>query len=232
MSTVAIVTGAASGLGLKTVEVFLQQGFKVSAWDLNPVGIFSPNLIQFMVDVTDSESIARALTETISVFSKVDVLVNLAGIVVFSPLINHTLEDWQKVVNVNLTGTFNASRQVSKFMENGVIILVASICAYQASQNLVAYAATKGAVVGLAMPMARDLAFKNTRVVCISPGTIATPMTAFMPEELRTRYSKEIPCGRMGSAEEFAHSVLFAINNKYLNGCNLDLNGGLVHPNL
>lgn len=236
MTTVVIVTGAASGLGLKTVEVLLDQGYKVSAWDLNPVSIFSPSLIQFTVDVTDTNSISKALESTISIFSKVDVLINLAGIVSFSPLFTessvHSLAEWEKIMKINLIGTFDVSRQVSKYINNGLIILVASICAFGSTGSLVAYAATKMANVSLAMPMSRDLAFKNTRVISISPGLIETPLSANVPAEGKARFIKESAVGRLGKTEDFAHAVLFAINNKYLNGCNLDLNGGSIYPNL
>jgi len=202
MATVVIVTGAASGLGFKTVEVLLGQGYKVSAWDLNPVSIFSSNLIQYTVDVTDSSSISRALESTISVYSKVDVLINLAGIVVFSPLFTessvHSLSDWDRVMKINLIGTFDVSRQVSKYINNGLIILVASICAFGSIGPLVAYAATKMANVSLVMPMSRDLAFKNTRVISISPGLMESPMTDNLPAELKARFNKEIAVGRAG----------------------------------
>ena len=117
-------------------------------------------------------------------------------------------------------------------MKKGVIILVSSINAYQAYRFQTAYGASKGAVASMALPMSRDLASRGTRVVSICPGGFDTPMTQPMQDSARARVLKAIPVGRFGQAEEFAHAVEFAIGNEYLNGCNLELNGGLVNPNL
>lgn len=236
MSQFAIVTGAASGLGLKTVELLLAKGFKVSAWDMQPIPLKSSDLLSFQVDVTDTHSIAKALEKTLETFPKVDVLVSAAGIALLIPTIRrdfiHPLSQFEKVIKVNLIGTFDVCRQVSMHMNGGVIIVVASINAYQGNRGLVAYSASKGAVAGLAMPMSRDLSFKNVRVVCISPGGFETPMIAGTSPENKIRSSKAVALNRVGQPEEFAHAVMFAIENKYLNGCNLGLDGGLVNPNL
>jgi NAD(P)-dependent dehydrogenase (short-subunit alcohol dehydrogenase family) len=144
----------------------------------------------------------------------------------------HSLDSFEKLLKVNLVGTFDVTRQVSKHMTGGVIVLVASINAYQAYKFQTAYAASKGAVASMAMPLSRDLAYKGTRVVSISPGGFDTPMTQPMRDKTRAEVIKAIPSGRMGKPEEFAHAVWFAVENEYLNGCNLDLNGGLVNPNI
>lgn len=236
MSQFAVVTGAASGLGLKTAELLLAKGFKVSAWDVQTVPVTSPDLIQFKVDVSDSASITRALEKTLESFPKIDVLVSAAGIARLIPTIRrnfiHSLTDFEKVIKVNLTGTFDVCRQVSKHMNGGVIVIVASINAYQGNRGLTAYSASKGAVAGLAMPMARDLAFKGVRVVCISPGGFDTPMIASTTPENKAKSMQAVASKRPGNPEEFAHAVMFAVENKYLNGCNLSLDGGLINPNI
>ena len=144
----------------------------------------------------------------------------------------HKLSEFEKVLRVNLTGTFDLCRQVAQHMDGGVIINVASICATQSYRYTVAYAASKGAILALTMPMSRDLSHKKIRVVCISPGGFSTPMTGTMKPEAKAQFLKGIAQGRFGEASEFSHSVLFAINNSYLNGCNVELNGGLVLPNI
>lgn len=236
MSQFAVVTGAASGLGLKTAELLLAKGFKVSAWDIHPIPITSPDLIQFKVDVSDTISITKALEKTLESFPKIDVLVSAAGIARLIPTIRrnfvHSLSDFEKVIRVNLTGTFDVSRQVSKYMNGGVIVIVASINAYQGNRGLTAYSASKGAVAGLAVPMARDLAFKGVRVVCISPGGFDTPMIAATSPENKAKAMQAVASKRPGNPEEFAHAVMFAVENKYLNGCNLSLDGGLINPNI
>lgn len=236
MQKIAIVTGSSSGLGIKTVELLIQKSFKVYGWDLRPAQKSIPNLIHQSVDVSQTSSISSALSEILTHHSSIDVLVNCAGISILVPLISrssiHPLESFNKLLKINLIGTFDVSRQVSKYMQKGVIILVSSINAYQAFRFQTAYGASKGAVASMALPMSRDLSSRGTRVVSISPGAFDTPMTQSLNESSKVTGSKAIALGRFGQAEEFAHSVLFAIENDYLNGCNLDLNGGLVNPNI
>lgn len=236
MNKYAIVTGAASGLGLETIKLLLDQEFHVSAWDQNLISVEHERLEKHQVDLSSSESINKALMLTLKNFKSISVLVNAAGISLIMPFIGskfvHKLNEFEKVLRVNLTGTFDVCRQVGQYMNGGVIINVASICATQSYKYTVAYAASKGAILSLTMPMSRDLSFKNIRVVCISPGAFSTPMTDTMKPEAKSLFTKAIPQGRFGEASEFSNSVLFAINNSYLNGCNIELNGGLVVPNI
>ena len=236
MQQVAIVTGSSSGLGYKTALLLISKNFKVYGWDTKLTPISSSSFTHQTADVSDSSSISSALSQILLQHSTIDVLVNCAGVSILVPVISrtsiHPLDSFEKLIKINLIGTFDVSRQVSKYMKKGVIILVSSINAYQAYRFQTAYGASKGAVASMALPMSRDLASRGTRVVSICPGGFDTPMTQPMQDSARARVLKAIPVGRFGQAEEFAHAVEFAIGNEYLNGCNLELNGGLVNPNL
>ena len=236
MQKIAIVTGSSSGLGNKTVQLLILKSFKVYGWDLTPPPTSSPNLIHQSVDVSQTSSISSALSEILIHHSSIDVLVNCAGVCFLVPIISrssiHPLQSFEKLIKINLIGTFDVSRQVSKYMKKGVIILVSSINAYQGFRFLSAYSASKGAVASMALPMSRDLSSRGTRVVSICPGAFETPMTESLNQSSKVTGTKAISIRRFGKPEEFAHSVLFAIENDYLNGCNLELNGGLVNPNI
>jgi NAD(P)-dependent dehydrogenase (short-subunit alcohol dehydrogenase family) len=236
MKKVAIVTGSASGLGLESCKVLLSNGFKVIGWDLDITSLSSSDFFSKVVDVTQTTSINQALQEVISKFSKVDVLVNVAGVGMGLPTILdefiHPLPEFENIIKTNLISTFDVSRQVSAFMENGLILLVSSINAWQGTRFLTAYSASKAAILAMTMPMARDLAGKKVRVVCISPGPFDTPMTANSIEERKIGILKSNCFARFGRPEEFAHAVLFAVKNEYLNGCDLQINGGMINPNL
>ena len=236
MQKVAIITGSSSGLGLSVCELLVSKNFRVFGWDIKLTSVDSPNFTFQQVDVRNSSSISSALSQILASYSNIDVLVNTAGIALLSFTITkttvHPLDTFEKVIKTNLIGTFDVCRQVSKYMNRGVVVLVASIDAYQGSKFHSAYSASKGAVASMALPMSRDLAYKGTRVVSISPGAFDTPMTQPIHDDLKAKTSKSIPSGRFGRPGEFANSVLFAIENQYLNGCDLALNGGLVIPNL
>ena len=236
MQKVAIVTGSSSGLGQSVCDLLASKNFRVFGWDLKLTLVNSPNFTFQQVDVTNSSSISSALTQILASNPKIDVLVNAAGIALLSFTITktsvHPLDVFEKVIKTNLIGTFDVSRQVSKHMNKGVIILVGSIDAYQGSKLHSAYSASKGAVASMAMPMSRDLAYKGVRVVSINPGAFDTPMTQPIHDKIKQKTYSAISSGRFGRPEEFAHTVLFAIENQYLNGCNLELNGGFLVPNL
>ena len=236
MQKVAIVTGSSSGLGQGVCNLLTSKNFRVFGWDLKLTSLNSPNFTFQQVDVSSSSSISSALTQILASTQNIDVLVNAAGIALVCLTITktsvHPLDKFEKVIKTNLIGTFDVCRQVSKHMNKGVIVLAASMDAYQGFRFHSAYSSSKGAVASMALPMSRDLAYKGTRVVSISPGVFDTPMTQTINDLLKQRTLSAIPSGRFGFPEEFAQTVLFAIENQYLNGCNLELNGGLVVPNL
>ena len=249
---VAIVTGGASGLGEAAVREFVAHGAKVSIWDLSAelgsklVQELGANTIFIKVDVTSEDSVKQALAETVAKFGKVDVLLNSAGILlgrmIVTPKTVHPLEEFERVIRVNLTGTFNVSRFVAKQMasqpenggERGVIVHVASVAAYEGQRGQCAYAASKGGVVGLTLPMARDLQGYKIRVNSMAPGifTDTRILSKGSNKVFNEAMMKEIPAGRGGYNHEFAHAVRFLVENAYMNGAVLRCDGGIRLPNL
>ncbi len=208
--TVSLITGGASGLGRATVDRFLREGAKVVMCDLptsqgqkDVEAINKPDdLIFAPVDVTSEEDVKRALEQTQDKFGKLTAVVNCAGIGVAFKTYNfnkdrpHSLEDFQKVLNVNAAGTFNVIRLAAGVMgknkqestdateQRGVIVNTASVAAFDGQMGQAAYSASKGAIVGMTLPIARDLASQNIRVVTIAPGLFDTPLLSSLPEKV------------------------------------------------
>ncbi|EGI66973.1 PREDICTED: 3-hydroxyacyl-CoA dehydrogenase type-2-like [Acromyrmex echinatior] len=248
--TVALVTGGASGLGRGTVERFVKQGAKVIIGDL-PVSkgktvadeLGEDNAVFVPMDVTSESDVQAALDFTKQKFGKLDVLVNSAGIGVISKTYNsneklpHKLKDFARIIEVNTTGTFNVIRlSVGLMIENspnqngqrGVIVNNASIAAFDGTTGKAAYSASKGAVVGMTLPIARDLSKDGIRVVTIAPGLFDTPLLRKMPEKLRTIITENIAFPqRWGNPDEFAMLVQQIVENPILNGETIRLDGAL-----
>ncbi|EZA51054.1 3-hydroxyacyl-CoA dehydrogenase type-2 isoform X1 [Ooceraea biroi] len=248
--TVALVTGGASGLGRGTVERFIKQGAKVVVGDL-PASkgqsvaseLGEANAMFAPMDVTSESDVQAALDLTKQKFGKLDVLVNAAGIAIAHKTYNsnkkmaHSLEDFSKVLQVNTAGTFNAIRlSVGLMIENtpnqdgqrGVIINTASVAAFDGQIGQAAYSASKGAIVGMTLPIARDLSKDGIRVVTIAPGLFDTPLLRALPEKVRVFLAKSIPFPqRLGSADEYAMLVQQIVENPMLNGETIRLDGAL-----
>jgi len=247
---VCMVTGGASGLGRATVENFVRQGVKVVvcdlptsqgsklAADLGPTNaVFNPT------DVTSAEDLQRAFLLAKERFGRLNVLVNCAGIGVafrtynMNKKFSHKLEDFQRVINVNLVGTFNAIRlacesfaenQPNDFGQRGVIVNTASIAAYDGQIGQAAYAASKGGIVSMTLPIARDLSNMGVRVCTIAPGLFDTPLLASLPDKARKFLAETIPFPkRLGNPADFAHLVQAVVENSTLNGEVIRLDGAL-----
>ncbi|XP_011499268.1 PREDICTED: 3-hydroxyacyl-CoA dehydrogenase type-2, partial [Ceratosolen solmsi marchali] len=246
---VTLVTGGASGLGRATVERFVKQGAKVIigdlptskgnelATELGSSAIFAP------LNVTSEADIQNALDLGIKEFGKLDVLVNAAGVAVAYKTYNsqkkapHLLEDFERIIKINTIGTFNVIRLAVGHMVNneanvdgqrGVIINTASVAAYDGQIGQAAYAASKGAVVSMTLPIARDLSRDGIRVVTIAPGLFDTPLLALLPEKVRIFLAKSIPFPqRLGKPEEFAQLTQAIVENPLLNGETIRLDGAL-----
>lgn len=247
---VALVTGGGSGLGRATVERLANQGGSVVCLDLptsegqklaDSLGkercIFSPG------DVTSTEDVMTAIEAGKSAFGPFNVAVNCAGIGVAMRTYNaykdvvHGLPDFQKVMTVNVGGTFNVIRLMSREMaladpdermERGVIINTASIAAYDGQIGQAAYSASKGAIVAMTLPIARELASYGVRVMTIAPGLFETPLLAGLPDKVKNHLAKQVPFPqRLGDPAEYAHLVEMIINNQMLNGEVIRLDGGI-----
>ncbi|XP_032475055.1 3-hydroxyacyl-CoA dehydrogenase type-2 [Phocoena sinus] len=246
---VAVITGGASGLGLATAERLVGQGATAVLLDLpNSDGEtqakkLGKNCAFAPADVTSEKDVQAALTLAKEKFGRVDVAVNCAGIAVASKTYNlkksqaHTLEDFQRVLNVNLIGTFNVIRLVAGEMgrnepdqggQRGVIINTASVAAFEGQVGQAAYSASKGGIVGMTLPIARDLAPMGIRVMTIAPGLFGTPLLTTLPDKVRNFLASQVPFpSRLGDSAEYAHLVQAIIENPFLNGEVIRLDGAI-----
>uniref|UniRef100_A0A1B6JZI7 3-hydroxyacyl-CoA dehydrogenase type-2 n=1 Tax=Homalodisca liturata TaxID=320908 RepID=A0A1B6JZI7_9HEMI len=246
---VGLVTGGASGLGRATVEHLVKHGGKVVICDLPTSqgqelsSKLGPNAVFVPVDVTSETDVQTALQVAKEKFNRLDVAVNCAGIGVAFKTYNfnkkqpHQLQDFIKVLTVNTVGSFNVARlSVGLIGENnadengqrGLVVNTASVAAFEGQVGQVAYAASKGAIVGMTLPMARDLASQGIRVCTIAPGLFDTPLLSSLPEKVRNFLARTIPNpSRLGKPEEFALLVEAIIRNPVLNGEVIRLDGAL-----
>lgn len=230
---VVIVTGAASGLGYATAKALLAKGAKVALFDLNEPDIQDPNTLFCKVDVTSEESVSAAIKATVEKFGSFQVCVNCAGIAPAQKILDKEnrampLADFAKGININLIGSFNVARLAAEQMaknipegeaqERGLIINTASVAAYEGQVGQCTYAASKGAIVSLSLPMARDLAKLGIRVNAIAPGIMGTPMLLNMPQNVQDALVANIQFPkRMGLPSEFGQLVIHLIENSYIN---------------
>ncbi len=244
---VAVITGGGSGLGGATAREFATAGAKVVILDLpNSPGpklaeAIGANALFVTADVASSEATEQAIAAATKRFGTVHIAVNCAGIGKAQRTIGkdgpHSLDLFSKVVQVNLIGTFNVIRLAAHQMaknapnvdgERGVIINTASIAAYDGQIGQAAYSASKGGVVGMTLPIARDLASTGIRVCTIAPGTFDTPMLATLPEPARKALGAMIPFPpRLGHPEEYAALARHIVENAMLNGETIRLDGAL-----
>eukprot|EP00794_Sanderia_malayensis_P007383 gene7383-8202_t len=245
---VCIVTGGASGLGKATVQRLVGCGARVLIADLpksdgdNVAKELGDNCIFQPVDVTCSEDISAAIAIAKERFGPINAAVNCAGIGIAVKTLNkkgqaHSLEDFNRVLQVNAAGTFNMIRLASEEMaknepneegERGAIINTASVAAYEGQMGQAAYSASKGAIVGMTLPIARDLARYGIRVNTIAPGLFRTPLLASLPEKVQNELAKSVPFPRrLGSPEEYAHLVQSILDNVMINGTVIRIDGAL-----
>ena len=242
----AIVTGGASGLGAQTARELAKRGAKVAVFDRNAEGAKAVAAeiggIGVGCDITSSESVIAALNAAREAHGPARILMNIAGIGTAKRLIGKDgtpmpLEDFRRVIEVNLIGTFNVIRLATAEIvkldplqdgERGVIVNTASVAAFDGQVGQEAYAASKGGVVSLTLPLARDLAQFGVRVVTIAPGLFLTPLMAELPLPVQESLAASIPFPkRLGKPEEFAHLAAAIVENLALNGEVIRLDGAL-----
>jgi NAD(P)-dependent dehydrogenase (short-subunit alcohol dehydrogenase family) len=232
----AIVTGGASGLGAATARRLAAQGAKVAVCDLNASLAESVAAeiggIAVICDVSDAASAEAAIAKAAAAHGPARVLVNCAGIGVAKRVVGregpHGLVDFERVIRVNLIGSFNmlrlAAAEMTKLVpldggERGVIISTASVAAYDGQIGQAAYSASKGGIVGMTLPIARELAQFGIRVLTIAPGLFLTPLLGALPQAAQDSLASAIPFPhRLGSPDEYASLALHMIDNPYLNG--------------
>jgi NAD(P)-dependent dehydrogenase (short-subunit alcohol dehydrogenase family) len=243
-NTAAIVTGGASGLGAATAEALAKRGARVFAFDL-PASIEQApaidNIEYVAVDVTDPEQVAAAVDTAASAGVPLRTVVNCAGVGPSARILGkkgvHDLALYKKIIEINLVGSFNvlalaaekiAATEPLADNARGVVINTASIAAFDGQVGQAAYASSKGGIVGLTLPAARDLAQYGIRVLTIAPGIVETPMLATVSEEFRAGLAAGVPFpSRLGRPDEYAQLALAIIEHDYLNGETIRMDGSL-----
>ena len=235
-----LIAGGGSGLGAATTRMLAEAGANVVVADLK--GEAANENSRFVeTDVTDEESVRVALGTALEDFGGLHGAINCAGVASAEKTLGrqgpHSLESFAKVVEINLIGTFNVVRLAAEAMagneptevgERGVIVNTASVAAFDGQVGQVAYAASKGGVVAMMLPVARDLATLGIRVVAIAPGIFDTPMLAGLPEAARESLGKQVPFpSRLGRPEEYAALARHIIENQMLNGEVIRLDGAI-----
>ena len=246
---VAVITGGASGLGEATVRRFCEQGAKIAIFDLNDdsgsaiANELGDNVIYFNVDVTSEESVEKAVAGTVQEFGGIHINCNYAGVghgekTVGKEHVPHALDSYKRIIDINLIGTFNVLRLCAAQMSKqepltedgcrGVILNTASVAGYEGQIGQAAYAATKGAVIGSTICLARDLAQYGIRVNTIVPGLIHTPLFDALPENVYTSLESSVLYPqRLGKPDEIAQLAQYFVENDYMNGECVRMDGGI-----
>jgi len=241
----ALVTGGGSGLGAATAKKLAAAGARVAVLDVNMAAAEAVAReiggIAIACDVTDADATKAAIEQARAKHGAARILINCAGVGPAKRIVGREgpmpLADFKRVIDVNLNGTFNALRLAAADMtaldpledgERGVIISTASVAAYEGQIGQAAYAASKGGVVALTMPAARELAQFGIRVCAIAPGIFSTPMLHALPEEAQRSLAASVPFPKLlGKPEQYADLALHIVENRYLNGEVIRLDGAL-----
>jgi NAD(P)-dependent dehydrogenase (short-subunit alcohol dehydrogenase family) len=244
----AVVTGGVSGLGLAVARRFVADGGKVALLDVNgekadaAVGeLGEANAKFFKVNVTSEDDVVAVLAAAKDWMGGLTVAMNCAGVLGAGRVLGReapmALDNFSKTIMVNLVGSFNVAKAAADLMqhnepneeqERGVIINTASVAAYEGQIGQAAYSASKGGVVGMTLPMAREFTRIGVRVMTIAPGVFHTPMVDIMPEEVQKALGESIPFPkRLGKPEEFAALAAHIVENSYFNGTTIRLDGAV-----
>jgi 3-hydroxyacyl-CoA dehydrogenase / 3-hydroxy-2-methylbutyryl-CoA dehydrogenase len=245
--SIALVTGGASGLGEATVRNIVKNGGKAAILDLSEergaslAKELGENAVFYKTNVTSEEDVQNAIHSAIAQFGSINTVVNCAGIAVAEKTVGrnqpHSFDHFKKVIEINLIGTFNVIRLAAAQMvnnqpnqegERGVIINTASVAAFDGQIGQAAYSASKGGVVGMTLPIARDLAKSGIRVMTIAPGLIETPLFGSLSEQAKTALESQVPFpSRLGRPSEYAQLTQSIIENVMLNGETIRLDGAI-----
>lgn len=234
---VAIITGGASGIGRATAEKFVQEGAQVIIWDLDETrgNALAKELGAKFIKVNTSNynEIEVAAKKVNDEFGRIDILINNAGITRDSTIKKMTIEQWQQVIDVNLSGVFYCSKIISEYMVAngwGRIINASSVVGLYGNFGQANYVATKSGLIGMTKTFAREFGRKGITVNAIAPGFISTEMVAAMPEEVLAGMKTKVPIGRLGEPKEIANAYCFLASDEasYINGHTLSVDGGMT----
>ena len=234
----AIVTGGSRGIGKRIVERFAEEGATVAIWDVDSekgeeVAKASNSIHFYKVDTSDLNQTNATAAALVEQLGGIDILINNAGITRDASMKKMTAEDWQKVIDINLTGVFNCVKSCSPYMvENkyGRIINAASVVAHYGNFGQTNYVATKAGVIGMTKTWAREFGRKGITVNAIAPGFIRTDMIETVPENIIQQLIDKTPVGRLGETDDIANAYLFLASDAagFITGTTLNVDGGLV----
>ncbi len=239
---VALVTGSAQGIGREIALLFAKEGADVVISDINlekagktssEITALGRKSLALELDVSQQPKVEEAVNKILDKFGKVDILVNNAGITRDGLLLRMSESDWDAVINVNLKGTFNCTKAVSKAMikqRSGKIVNIASIIGIIGNAGQANYSASKAGVIALTKTTAKELASRNVNVNAVAPGFIQTEMTARLSEEIKAKILELIPLNKLGNPADVANACLFLASQEanYITGQTIVVDGGMV----
>ena len=239
---VAVVTGGAQGIGRQICLAFAREGADIVICDVNleqarkteqEIKALGREAQAEKMDVTDYPGVQNTINKILDKFKKIDILVNNAGITLDNLILKMSETDWERVIKVNLTGTFNCTKAVSRAMlkqKAGKIINISSIIGLIGNTGQANYSASKAGVIALTKTTAKELGSRNINVNAVAPGFIQTQMTERLPEDVKMRMLDEIPLRRFGNPEDVASACLFLASEEadYITGQTIIVDGGMV----
>jgi 3-oxoacyl-[acyl-carrier protein] reductase len=238
---VAVITGAAQGIGKEIATVLARNKAKIALLDVNEESLAQTakelsqysEVIRFSVDVTQLSQVQDCINKIVDKFSRVDILVNNAGITRDNLILRLSENDWDKVLDVNLKGAFNCAKVAAKYMlkqRAGKIINISSIIGLIGNAGQVNYAASKAGLIGITKSLAKELGSRNICVNSVAPGYIRTAMTDQLDEKIKAQMMEKIPLARFGEAKDVANAVLFLASTAadYITGQVLVVDGGMA----
>jgi 3-oxoacyl-[acyl-carrier protein] reductase len=239
---VAVITGGAAGIGAETCKKFAREGAAVAIWDVNHIqGKELEILLQtegfaarfIKVNTANYTEVGAAVQEVVKQFGKIDILINNAGITRDASLQKMTIEQWQQVMDVNLTGVFNCTKAISPVMiehNYGRIVNTSSIVGLYGNYGQTNYAATKAGVIAMSKTWARELGKYNITVNAVAPGFIATDMIKTIPDNVIQMMTEKVPMKKLGTPEDVANAYAFLCSNEahFISGAVLSVDGGLT----
>lgn len=239
---VAVITGGAKGIGFAITEKFLREGASVAIFDIDQAAIdeavdataVTGRIAGYRVNITDYDGVCQAMAAVVQKYGKIDVLVNNAGIISDALLHKMTLEQYHRVIDINLNGTFNCARAVIDYMlerRSGVILNASSIGGIYSNVGQCNYAATKAGVIAMAKAWAKEYGKYNIRANAVAPGLIDTPILAPIPREVLERLIKGVPMRRLGTPEEIANVYAFLASDEasFVTGEVIEVSGGYTY---
>ena len=243
MDKCALITGATRGIGKQIAITLAKQGYNIALnyrkeneelentkKEIEKIGV---QILAVKGDVANFEDCENFVKQVIERFGQIDVLVNNAGITKDMLLMRMKKEDFEQVIDTNLVGTFNVTKNVISYMmkaRNGRIINISSVVGISGNAGQTNYAASKAGIIGFTKSVAKELASRNILANCVAPGFIATDMTAVLNDKVKESINAQIPLKRMGTAEEIANAVYFlgGEENTYITGQTLNIDGGMI----